>query len=113
MRSFLKYSVILTVLCMLLCGCGCQQTPPAVEPEIVQPPVETPQPEPVPVPEPEPQPEPESEPISIRITAAGDNLLHNTVSMASQLPGGGYDFYPIYENIQKIIDGCCCCLPES
>ena len=63
MRSFLKYSVILTVLCMLLCGCGCQQTPPAVEPEIVQPPVETPQPEPetqpepVPVPEPEPQPE--------------------------------------------------------
>ena len=111
MRSFLRYSVILTVLCMLLCGCGCQQTPPAVEPEIVQPPVETPQPEPetqpepVPVPEPEPQPEPEPEPISIRITAAGDNLLHNTVSMASQLPGGGYDFFPIYENIQKIING--------
>ena len=49
-----------------------------------------PQPEPEQVVEPEitpePIPEPEPEPISIRITAAGDNLLHNTVSFACALP---------------------------
>ena len=108
MRSYLKYILILTALCVFLCGCTCQQTPPVVEPTVELPPAQAPLPEPevqpetVPVPEPEPLPEPEPEPISIRITAAGDNLLHNTVSMASELPGGGYDFYPIYENIQKI-----------
>lgn len=109
MRLFFKYSCVLTAVCILLCGCGCEQTPPAAEPELEQPPVERPQPDtppgPMPEPEPAPQPEPEPEPIAIRITAAGDNLLHNTVSMASELPGGGYDFYPVYENIQKIIEG--------
>lgn len=111
MRSFFKYICILTAFCVLLSGCGCQQTSPAVQPEIRQPPAETPepepevQPEPIPEPAPEPQPEPEPEPIAIRITAAGDNLLHNTVSNASALSDGGYDFYPIYENIRKIIDG--------
>ena len=68
-----------------------------------------PQPEPEQVAEPEitpePIPEPEPEPISIRITAAGDNLLHNTVSFACALPEGGYDFHPVYENIKKIIEG--------
>ncbi len=113
MRSFFKYICILTAFCVLLSGCGCQQTPPAVQPEIRQPPAETPEPEPEvqpepipePAPEPQPEPEPEPEPIAIRITAAGDNLLHNTVSNASALSDGGYDFYPIYENIRKIIDG--------
>lgn len=113
MRSFFKYICILTAFCVLLSGCGCQQTPTAVQPEIRQPPIETPQPEPEvqpepipePAPEPQPEPEPEPEPIAIRITAAGDNLLHNTVSNASARSDGGYDFYPIYDNIRKIIDG--------
>lgn len=114
MRYIFKYCSLLLALCVVLCGCGCQQTPTAVQPEVVQPteqpqqqpevPAESPaEPEPEPLPEPEPEPEPE--PIAIRITAAGDNLLHNTVSMASELSEGGYDFYPIYENIQKIIAG--------
>lgn len=111
MRSFYKYFTAFLLLCSLFCGCSCETTPPVGEPEVLQPPVESlqpaPQPEtqPEPAPVPEPIPEPEPEPISIRITAAGDNLLHNTVSMASALPEGGYDFYPIYENIQKIIEG--------
>lgn len=111
MRLFFRYSCILIAVCILFCGCGCEQVAPAAEPEFEQPPVELPQPEPdtqpepMLEPEPTPQPEPEPEPIAIRITAAGDNLLHNTVSMASELPGGGYDFYPVYENIQQIING--------
>ena len=101
------------LLCLILAGCGTNQ-PQAVlpqEPDLPQ--VEQPEPQPEPeqivepeiTPEPVPEPEPESEPISIRITAAGDNLLHNTVSFACALPEGGYDFNPVYENIKKIIEG--------
>ena len=99
------------LLCLILAGCGTNQ-PQAVlpqEPDLPQ--VEQPEPQPEPEqivePEitPEPAPEPEPEPISIRITAAGDNLLHNTVSFACALPEGGYDFHPVYENIKKIIEG--------
>ena len=101
------------LLCLILAGCGTNQ-PQAVlpqEPDLPQ--VEQPKPQPEPeqvaepeiTPEPIPEPEPEPEPISIRITAAGDNLLHNTVSFACALPEGGYDFHPVYENIKKIIEG--------
>lgn len=102
--AFKRALALIFVFLMLFCGCG--RSPESDPPQVVQPPVEepTPQPEPSPLPEPEPEQEPEPEPISIRITAAGDNLLHNTVSMASELPEGGYDFYPIYEIISKIID---------
>ena len=101
------------LLCLILAGCGTNQ-PQAIlpqEPDLPQ--VEQPKPQPEPeqivepeiTPEPIPEPEPEPEPISIRITAAGDNLLHNTVSFACALPEGGYDFHPVYENIKKIIEG--------
>ena len=101
------------LLCLILAGCGTNQ-PQAIlpqEPDLPQ--VEQPEPQPEPeqivepetTPEPIPEPEPEPEPISIRITAAGDNLLHNTVSFACALPEGGYDFHPVYENIKKIIEG--------
>ena len=103
--------LVVLLLCLILAGCSTNQ-PQAVlpqEPDLPQ--VEQPEPQPEPEqivePEitPEPAPEPEPEPISIRITAAGDNLLHNTVSFACALPEGGYDFHPVYENIKKIIEG--------
>lgn len=105
--------LVVLLLCLILAGCSTNQ-PQAVlpqEPDLPQ--VEQPEPQPEPeqivepeiTPEPVPEPEPESEPISIRITAAGDNLLHNTVSFACALPEGGYDFHPVYENIKKIIEG--------
>ncbi len=115
MRSFFKYLCALMALCIPLCLCACGQPQQPVSQPEEQPPVETPAPQPEPqpapspapevIPEPEPVPEPEPEPISIRITAAGDNLLHNTVSFACALPEGGYDFRPVYENISKIIAG--------
>ena len=99
------------LLCLILAGCSTNQ-PQAIlpqKPDLPQVEQPEPQPEPEQVAEPEitpePIPEPEPEPISIRITAAGDNLLHNTVSFACALPEGGYDFHPVYENIKKIIEG--------
>lgn len=99
------------LLYLILAGCGTNQPQAVLPQESDMPSVEQPKPQPEPEqvvePEitPEPIPEPEPEPISIRITAAGDNLLHNTVSFACALPEGGYDFHPVYENIKKIIEG--------
>lgn len=99
------------LLCLILAGCSTNQPQAVLPQESDMPSVEQPKPQPEPEqvvePEitPEPIPEPEPEPISIRITAAGDNLLHNTVSFACALPEGGYDFHPVYENIKKIIEG--------
>lgn len=99
------------LFCLILAGCGTNQPQAVLPQESDMPSVEQPKPQPEPEqvvePEitPEPIPEPEPEPISIRITAAGDNLLHNTVSFACALPEGGYDFHPVYENIKKIIEG--------
>lgn len=101
------------LLCLILAGCGTNQPQAVLPQESDMPSVEQPKPQPEPeqivepeiTPEPIPEPEPEPEPISIRITAAGDNLLHNTVSFACALPEGGYDFHPVYENIKKIIEG--------
>lgn len=105
------------LLCLIFAGCGTNQPQAALPQEPEQPQVEQPAPQPQPeqIPEPdvlpepepipEPLPEPEPEPISIRITAAGDNLLHNSVSFACALPEGGYDFNPVYANIAKIIAG--------
>lgn len=56
-------------------------------------------------PDPEPVPEPEPEPITIRITAAGDNLLHNTLSIDSEQPDGTFDFYHLYEQVAPLIEG--------
>lgn len=117
MHRYLKMVFAILAICLFCVGCGTNQ-PQAAMPDDQQVP-QTEQPvqptepealgESTPVPEipsqPEPQPEPEPEPISIRITAAGDNLLHNTVSFACALPEGGYDFNPVYENIAKIIAG--------
>ena len=101
------------LLCLILAGCGTNQPQAVLPQESDMPSVEQPKPQPEPeqivepeiTPEPIPEPEPEPEPISIRITAAGDNLLHNTVSFACALPEGGYDFKPVYANIKKIIEG--------
>ena len=106
MNRFLKLSSAVLALCILLCGCGVrpenvpQETQPAVTVPTeapAQPATEAPT---------EPPTEAPTEPptVSIRITAAGDNLLHNTVSYACAVEGG-YDFRPVYEPIRSIIEG--------
>lgn len=97
-------------LCMFCCGCAAKNTGEE-QPELKDPdpaPVEQPElpEEPVlPEPLPEPEPEPEPEPITLRLTAVGDDLLHNTLSMDSEQDDGSYCFDPLYAHIADIIAG--------
>lgn len=97
-------------LCMFCCGCAAKNTGEE-QPELKDPdpaPVEQPElpAEPVlPEPLPEPEPEPEPEPITLRLTAVGDDLLHNTLSMDSEQADGSYCFDPLYAHIADIIAG--------
>lgn len=111
MKKHLALLCALLALCLCLAACAAPEAHPEVaDPDGTAQGEETPDtppadPKPDPIPEPEPVPEPEPEPVTIRLTAAGDDLLHNTLSMDSELPGGGYDFYHLYEHIAKIIEG--------
>lgn len=95
-------------LCMFCCGCaassGKEEQPELKDPDPA--PVEQPElpAEPV-LPEPLPEPEPEPEPITLRLTAVGDDLLHNTLSMDSEQVDGSYCFDPLYAHIADIIAG--------
>lgn len=95
-------------LCMFCCGCaassGKEEPPQLQDPQPA--PVEQPElpAEPV-LPEPLPEPEPEPEPVTLRLTAVGDDLLHNTLSMDSKQDDGSYCFDPLYEHIADIISG--------
>lgn len=118
MKPIFRAVSCVMILMLFLSGCGAAQQP---TPQIAEPqepehvPAEMPLPEdpapavpespvePEPIPEPEPEPEPEN--ISIRIVAAGDNLLHNTLSNDSRQSDGTYDFYHLYENIAPIVEG--------
>lgn len=95
-------------LCIFCCGCAAKNTGEE-QPELQDPqpaPVEQPElpAEPV-LPEPLPEPEPEPEPVTLRLTAVGDDLLHNTLSMDSEQADGSYSFDPLYEHIADIISG--------
>ena len=48
--------------------------------------------------------EPEPENITLRFTAVGDNLIHNTLSIDSRIDGG-YDFSHIYAGVADCIEG--------
>ncbi len=107
LHKFLSGTAVLFAL--LLTGCAIQSPTQPVQPtaeptqpliQMTEPPVRLPTDPPT---EPPTEAPTEPPPVSIRITAAGDNLLHNTVSMACETEDGGYDFDPVYENIKKII----------
>lgn len=90
-------------LCMFCCGCAAKNTGEE------QPELKDPDPAPIELPDPAPAepvlPEPEPEPVTLRLTAVGDNLLHNTLSMDSEQDDGSYCFDPLYEHIADIISG--------
>ena len=107
MNRFYKLICAILALCVICCGCANrapepvpQETQPVTVPT-TQPPAEPSTEAPT---EPPTEAPTEPEPISIRITAAGDNLLHNSVSYACAVEGG-YDFCPVYEPITEIIAG--------
>lgn len=47
--------------------------------------------------------DPTPQPVEITILAAGDNLLHDTVSKAAKQPDGTYDYRPIYQFVKERI----------
>ena len=105
MKRCLKLFSALLALCILFCGCAARrETIPHTQPPVTVP-AETPtQPTTAAPAEPPTEAPTEPEPVSVRITAVGDNLLHNTVSYACAVDGG-YDFRPIYQPITHIIEG--------
>ena len=44
-------------------------------------------------------------PAQLTLMALGDNLIHNCVYWSAELPGGGYDFTPFYEDIRPVAEG--------
>ena len=52
-------------------------------------------------------PEPVREPVTIRLVAAGDNLIHSTIykQAKARATDGGYDFNYAYEHVKKLING--------
>ena len=53
---------------------------------------------------PDPQPDP-PKPVTIRITAAGDNLLHDPISKLAKQSDGTYDYTYLYQHIKKAVEG--------
>ena len=48
---------------------------------------------------------PIAQPVEITILAAGDNLLHDTISKAAKQSDGTYDYKPIYQFVKERISG--------
>ena len=53
----------------------------------------------------DPNVDPDPKPVSIRITAAGDNLLHDPISNLAKQPDGTYDYSYIYKHVKKMFQG--------
>ena len=51
-----------------------------------------------------PEPAAPVEPARATLVAAGDNLLHNTISWDAQQADGGYDFRPVYQHVKGLIE---------
>lgn len=49
--------------------------------------------------------DPDPKPVTIRITAAGDNLLHDPISNLAKQEDGTYDYSYIYAAVKKAIQG--------
>lgn len=104
-----RWSAALVLLCLLLSACGpAPEEPAETAPQEEQNPTLEAPPQPEPEPEPEPESPPEPEPVEearVTLIAVGDNLLHNTISWDAELPGGGYDFSPVYQYVKPWIQG--------
>lgn len=109
----LVYS-LLCLLCLLLCACGQSpaQPAPTAAPEPAATPAPTPAPMVAPTPEPTPEPTPAPEPLRVKLTIAGDVVLHTTLYDDALQPDGSYDFSYLFRDVEHYIqeaDYATCC----
>ena len=60
-----------------------------------------------------PEPTPEPEPSTVTLTLAGDLVMHTPLNAEAALPGGGYDFSVLFEDVAHYVSGAdyaLCCL---
>ncbi|MBR5389782.1 MAG: CapA family protein [Clostridia bacterium] len=108
MNRFIRLFCAMLALLLLTTACATSDpvTPQIVAPERTEQTPEESVPAQDPIPKQDPASEPPApEPIHIRITAVGDNLLHNTLSIDSMQDDGSYNFFHLYEQIAPIIAG--------
>lgn len=104
----MKHRIFAFILCAFVALCGCQSVLPVADTTAPHtttgaPPGTTASPTTAPQATTEATTQPE--PISIRITAVGDILLHNTVSLSCKAEDGSFDFSPLFDNVRPLISG--------
>ena len=99
MKLQIRRIALLLAICLLMGLFGCSKVNPSQQPQhedqAQQGQQETPT----------PQPEPEPEPVTVRLVAAGDNLLHEPISYLAEQSDGSYDYRYLYANVKKAIQG--------
>lgn len=97
MRKLTKWAALLLTLVMLftLFACAAAEDPGTQPPDtnLTDPEGNT-----------KPDPDP-PKPVTIRITAAGDNLLHDPISKLAKQSDGTYDYTYLYKYIKKAVEG--------
>lgn len=66
--------------------------------------VETPEPTPVQTPQPTPEPTPEPTPSVVKLTLAGDLVMHTPLHDEALQADGSYDYTPIFEDVAHYIE---------
>lgn len=86
------------LLSLAACGSAPEVTLPAPEGEAEA----APTPEPTPTPTPEPTPEPT--PSVVKLTLAGDLVMHTPLHDEALQPDGSYDYAPIFEDVAHYVE---------
>ena len=106
-----RFAAILLVLCSLLTLASCGTQPGGTLPD----PVEQSVP-PTPSPTPEPTPSPTPAPSVVKLTLAGDLVMHTPLNSEVQQPDGSYDYTELFEDVEHYIseaDYALCCLEAA
>ncbi len=86
------------LLSLAACGSAPEVTLPA--PEGAEAPTPTPEPTPTPTPEPTPEPTPSV----VKLTLAGDLVMHTPLHDEALQPDGSYDYAPIFEDVAHYVE---------
>ena len=88
------------LLSLAACGSAPEVTLPAPEGEAEAAPTT----EPTPTPTPTPEPTPEPTPSVVKLTLAGDLVMHTPLHDEALQPDGSYDYAPIFEDVAHYVE---------